>query len=66
METILLGVGIFGLFFILMSVKLIFKKDGKFEGTCASQSPFLNPEGKSCSYCGKDPSKCKNKQPESA
>ncbi|GAA4851480.1 hypothetical protein [Algivirga pacifica] len=58
---ILLGIGVLALFFLLMSVKLIFKKDGKFEGTCASQSPFLNPEGKTCSYCGKDPNLCENK-----
>lgn len=62
MQIVLLTLGILGAFFILMSVKLIFKKDGKFEGTCASQSPFLNPEGKTCSFCGNDPSECKNKK----
>lgn len=59
---ILLAVGLMGMFFFLMSVKIIFKKGGKLEGTCASQSPFLNPEGKTCSYCGKDPSLCENKK----
>ena len=54
MTTILLGIAFIGLFFILMSVRLIFLKDGKFKGTCASQSPFLNKEGGNCGYCGKN------------
>jgi len=51
--TILLGIVFVGLFFVLMSVRLIFKKDGQFRGTCASQSPFLKKEGATCGYCGK-------------
>ena len=54
MTTILLAIAFIGLFFIMMSVRLIFLKDGKFKGTCASQSPFLNKEGGSCGYCGKN------------
>lgn len=53
MATLLLGIGFVALFFILMSVRLIFLKDGQFKGTCASQNPFLNKEGASCGYCGK-------------
>lgn len=53
MATVLLGIGFIALFFILMSVRLILKKNGEFKGTCASQSPFLNKEGASCGYCGK-------------
>ncbi|WP_258103037.1 hypothetical protein [Marinoscillum sp. MHG1-6] len=53
MPTVLLGVGFVALFFILMSVRLILKKNGEFKGTCASQSPFLNKEGTTCGYCGK-------------
>lgn len=53
MATVLLGVGFIALFFILMSVRLIFKKNGEFKGTCASQSPFLNKEGATCGFCGK-------------
>lgn len=48
-----LTIGILALFFILMSVRLIFLKDGEFRGTCASQSPWLNKEGATCGYCGK-------------
>jgi hypothetical protein len=38
-----------------IGIKLWAKKDGKFAGTCASQSPFLNKEGEACGYCGKTP-----------
>ncbi len=53
MTTVLLGIGLVGIFFIFMSVRLIFLKKGEFKGTCASQSPFLNKEGTTCGYCGK-------------
>ncbi|GIV36482.1 MAG: hypothetical protein KatS3mg032_0861 [Cyclobacteriaceae bacterium] len=49
----LLSIGILALFFILMSVRLLFVKNGEFRGTCASQSPWLNKEGATCGYCGK-------------
>ncbi|BDD02707.1 hypothetical protein [Aureibacter tunicatorum] len=62
MTTVLLGIGLIGLFFVLMSVRLIFIKNGQFKGTCASQSPFLNKEGEKCGYCGKEPEHCKNKK----
>ena len=54
MLTALLVIGIVGIFFVLMSVRLIFLKDGEFKGTCASQSPFLNKEGVTCGYCGRE------------
>lgn len=38
-----------------IAIKIWGKKDGKFAGTCASQSPFLNKEGESCGFCGKTP-----------
>lgn len=53
MATLYLTLGFLALFFILMSVRLIFIKDGQFKGTCASQNPYLNKEGGTCSYCGK-------------
>ena len=53
MTTVFITVGFVALFFILMSVRLIFLKNGEFKGTCASQSPFLNKEGATCGYCGK-------------
>ncbi len=53
MAILLFSVGFIGLFFILMSVRLIFIKNGEFRGTCASQSPWLVKEGTTCGYCGK-------------
>ena len=53
MTTALIAIGFIALFFVLMSVRLIFLKDGQFKGTCASQNPFLNKEGATCGYCGK-------------
>ncbi|AFL79966.1 hypothetical protein Aeqsu_0454 [Aequorivita sublithincola DSM 14238] len=43
-----------------IAIKLWAKKDGKFAGTCASQSPFLNKEGASCGFCGKTPDQFEN------
>ena len=53
LTVFLLTIGVLALFFVLMSVRLIFLKNGEFKGTCASQSPFLNKEGETCGYCGK-------------
>ena len=53
MTVFLLSLAIFGLFFALMSVRLLFIKNGEFRGTCATQSPFLAKEGITCGYCGK-------------
>ncbi|MDZ7604630.1 MAG: hypothetical protein U5K79_03370 [Cyclobacteriaceae bacterium] len=54
MTTVLLTIGLLAVFFIFMSVRLIFLKNGQFKGTCASQSPFLNKEGGTCGYCGRN------------
>jgi len=54
MTTVLLAIAFIAAFFILMSVRLLFLKKGEFKGTCASQSPFLNKEGGTCGYCGRD------------
>ena len=55
MTVFLLAIGFIGAFFVLMSVRLLFIKNGEFKGTCASQSPFLNKDGEACSFCGKQP-----------
>ena len=60
MTTLLLGIGIIGAFFVLMSVRLIFLKNGEFKGTCASQNPFLKNAGGTCGYCGKKVGDCDN------
>jgi len=44
-----------------MAVKIWGKKGGEFNGTCASNSPFLNTEGEPCQFCGATADeKCKN------
>ena len=53
--VILLSVALLGLGFAGIAIKIIVRKNGKFAGTCASQSPFLNKEGENCSYCGASP-----------
>ena len=46
-----------------IGINILFKKNGKFSGTCASQSPFLNKEGEACGICGAKPEeKCKNEE----
>ena len=60
MEFYIITIGLI-LFAVLgIAIKIWAKKDGKFAGTCASQSPFLNKEGESCGYCGKTPDQFKN------
>lgn len=56
MALILLTIGLLALGFAGIAIKIWAKKDGKFAGTCASQSPFLNPDGETCGICGKIPS----------
>jgi hypothetical protein len=55
MKLLLLTIVLLLLAFGGIAIKLWAEKDGKFAGTCASQSPFLNKEGESCSLCGKTP-----------
>ena len=65
MELFLLTLALLALAFAGIAIKIWAKKDGKFAGTCASQSPFLNSEGEACSFCGKlpDEQECKNPNP---
>ena len=60
MEFYIITIGLI-LFAVLgIAIKIWAKKDGKFAGTCASQSPFLNKKGESCGYCGKTPEQFDN------
>jgi hypothetical protein len=52
---VLLLLGVAGI-----AIKIWAKKDGKFAGTCASQSPFLNKDGQACGFCGKTPDQFEN------
>ena len=60
MKLVLVTIGLLGLAFAGIAIKIWAKKDGKFAGTCASQSPFLNKDGENCSYCGKTPEQMKD------
>lgn len=60
MKLLLLTIGLLLLGVVGITIKLWGKKDGKFAGTCASQSPFLNKEGESCGFCGKTPDQFEN------
>ena len=65
MKLVLITIGLLGLAFAGIAIKIWSKKDGKFAGTCASQSPYLNREGVACGMCGKLPSEqdCKQEVP---
>ncbi|NNE77074.1 MAG: membrane or secreted protein [Pricia sp.] len=56
MMLIVLTIGLLALAFGGIAIKIWSQKDGKFAGTCASQSPFLNTDGEACGMCGKLPS----------
>jgi hypothetical protein len=59
--TFLITVVMIAFVFAGVGIKILLKKNGKFSGTCASQSPFLNKEGEACGICGAKPEeKCKN------
>ncbi|MBD3724974.1 membrane or secreted protein [Flavobacterium haoranii] len=60
MKLALLTIGLLLLAVAGIAIKIWGKKDGKFAGTCASQSPFLNQEGETCSYCGRTPEQYKD------
>ena len=55
MDLFLLSLLLISISFIGIAIKIIVKKNGKFSGTCASQSPFLNNNDKPCGICGKIP-----------
>ena len=61
LATLLLAITFLGIGFAGIAIKIWAKKDGKFAGTCASNSPFINEEGEVCSLCGALPDqKCKS------
>jgi hypothetical protein len=62
MEIFLISIILVAIAFSGIAIKLIFKKNGEFSGTCASQSPFLQNSNEPCGICGKIPtsSECAN------
>ena len=64
MELYIITIGLI-LFAVLgIGIKIWAKKDGKFAGTCASASPFLNKDNEPCGICGKLPTEAECKNPE--
>tara|TARA_X000000368_G_C22869130_1_gene640090 strand:+ start:471 stop:674 length:204 start_codon:yes stop_codon:yes gene_type:complete len=55
MKLALVTIVMLALAFSGIAIKIIFKKDGEFEGTCASKNPVLNSENEPCSLCGAKP-----------
>ena len=39
--------------FAMFSVRILFKKNAEFRGTCASNNPYLQKEGVVCGVCGR-------------
>lgn len=64
MELFIITFLLVGLAFAGIAIKIIVKKDGKFAGTCASASPFLNKNNEPCGMCGKLPTEPECKNPE--
>lgn len=54
-ETLLLTIGLLGLGFAGIAIKILVKKDGEFSGTCSSNNPLLKNDSGSCSICGARP-----------
>ncbi len=52
LTTLLLAIALIGLAVAGFAVKIIFQKDGKFNGTCSSNNPYLQDELGQCSVCG--------------
>lgn len=55
MDLLIITIILLALAFAGIAIKIWAKKDGKFAGTCASQSPYLNKTGEACGFCGKMP-----------
>ena len=55
MQLFLITVALLALAFAGIAIKILFKKNGEFAGTCASNNPMLREEGASCSVCGARP-----------
>ena len=63
MKVVLLAIALLALGFAGIAIKILIKNEGKFSGTCASNSPFLNKEGENCGFCGASPDEmCKKEK----
>lgn len=55
MQLFLVAIVLLALAVAGIAVKILFKKNGEFAGTCASNNPLLREECASCSVCGARP-----------
>ena len=55
MKVVLLSILLLALGFAGIAVKILFKKNGQFAGTCSSNNPMLQKEGAVCGACGAAP-----------
>ena len=52
---VILAIGLLGLAFAGIAIKILVKPGGEFSGTCASNNPMLRSEDGGCSVCGARP-----------
>ncbi|PCJ82186.1 MAG: membrane or secreted protein [Bacteroidetes bacterium] len=65
-KVLILSIGMIGLAFAGIAIKLLLKKNGEFAGTCASNNPMFQDDSGSCSVCGARPQdKCLSNDAES-
>lgn len=65
MYTVLLAILFVAVAFAGIAIKIIFKKDGEFNGTCATNNPYLKNEIGECTVCGRQADEeCKNDNPQ--
>ncbi len=61
MKTALISIVLLTIGFAGIAIKIWAKKDGKFEGTCASNNPLITKDGEPCGFCGAEPDEmCKS------
>jgi len=53
--TLILTIIMMILIFAGINMKMLFKKDGQFVGTCAQNNPMLKNQIGECTVCGKKP-----------
>ena len=55
MKTVLIAIVLLGIGFVGIAIKIWAKKEGTFEGTCASNNPLITKDGEPCGFCGAEP-----------
>jgi hypothetical protein len=63
MKLVLIAIAVVAVAFAGIAIKILAKKNGQFAGTCASNNPMFNKDGKPCSVCGARPDEqCLNEE----